>query len=120
MIVPRLVLAPCLAILLLAIVSSPVGALDDPPFIQEVSISEDSPVLLRAKGVEQIAPGSRFTLPMEVEIDRGWHIYGLHLNPEAGTPTSFVPTSLGPFTVAGRATEPPPKEHEVEAVVGSA
>lgn len=82
-----------------------------PAFAQERRAAPDAPVIVRARGAAGIAPGSRFEIVVEAEVDRGWHIYGMKLNEELGIPTKLVASDLGPFRAAGEAIEPAPRSH---------
>lgn len=75
----------------------------------EVTLGEfGAEVSVTARGAEDIDPGEPFELTVIAEIERGWHIYGMKLNPEKGIPTEIKITDSGPFEIRGPVTEPPP------------
>ncbi len=104
--------------LLAGLSPAPADDSSPPPFDQEARAADDAPVLLHAKGIDGVAPGSRFELVVEAVIDRGWHIYGMQLLEDLGTPTAYVATQLGPFRAAGVAIEPKPRSHYDDVMGG--
>ena len=56
--------------------------------------SLDSPVSWRGTGVVGVTAGADFFIEIEAAIERGWHIYGLEMDPGLGPPPTFaVPDS---------------------------
>ena len=51
--------------------------------------ADESPVKWTVPVVEPLKPDSTFQVVVSAEIERGWHIYGVDMNPENGTPTRF-------------------------------
>lgn len=64
---------------------------------------------ITVRGAVDLAPGAQFTLPVEFVIEPGWHIYGMRLSTEVGTPTTIRVLSAGALRAAGAVREPPPK-----------
>lgn len=89
-----------------------------PALVQERR-PDQSPVLVRARGAEGVEPGGTFSIVVEAVIDRGWHIYSLHLPEDLGIPVEMIPTDKGPFTVLGPATEPEPHRREDPTMGGT-
>ncbi len=52
--------------------------------------ADDSPVKWTVPSLGKVIPGETFKVEVGAEIERGWHIYGLEMNPENGTPTRFL------------------------------
>lgn len=76
---------------------------------QTIRFEGTSPVEVTAKVAPEAKPGDTVTVEFHVAIDRGWHIYGLEQDPDAGTPTSIaVRDNAQGFAAAGQPTEPPP------------
>ena len=83
----------------------------DAPKLSQTRGAAMSPVVVTGHGLAGVQPGEKFDLRFEAEIERGWHIYGLKLSGDLGIPTTLTPRKLGPFQVAGSATESEPKTH---------
>ncbi len=101
---------PFRILLILLSISLVGGAFADEPSFDSVKSAADGTVRLTARGVDGVAPGASFKLVVEVELDRGWHIYGSKLNPDLGIPTQFSVTDPAPFQADGELQESKPHE----------
>ncbi|MEC9476651.1 MAG: cytochrome c biogenesis protein CcdA [Planctomycetota bacterium] len=57
----------------------------------------DSPVSWTGTGAVGVAAGADFFIEIEADIERGWHIYGLEMDPELGLPPTFALPEGHPF-----------------------
>lgn len=67
------------------------------------------PVEVWAWGMEGVAAGSTFEIPIEFRIEPPWYIYGQSVLDTQGVPTSVTITDLGGFQAKGGLREPAPK-----------
>ncbi|MGE4614831.1 MAG: cytochrome c biogenesis protein CcdA [Planctomycetota bacterium] len=56
-----------------------------------------SPVSWKGTGVADFEAGSTIEIQIEASIERGWHIYGIDLDPLRGDPTTFEVSDQHPF-----------------------
>ena len=56
-----------------------------------------SPVSWKGTGVADFEAGSTIEIQIEASIERGWHIYGIDLDPLRGDPTTFEVPDEHPF-----------------------
>jgi thiol:disulfide interchange protein DsbD len=56
-----------------------------------------SPVSWKGTGVADFEAGSTIEIQIEASIERGWHIYGIDLDPLRGDPTTFEVPDQHPF-----------------------
>ncbi|OUU24472.1 MAG: hypothetical protein CBC13_03480 [Planctomycetia bacterium TMED53] len=61
--------------------------------------ADESPVKWTVPVLESVTPGTPFKVIVSAEIERGWHIYGVEMEPENGTPTRFLTADSSPLKV---------------------
>ena len=81
---------------------------DDPLPLEVTETPFDSPVTVTARGAERVDSGETFQLTFNLEIERGWHIFGFEISDQVGEPPELIVTDPGPFEVSGEPTEPKP------------
>ena len=70
--------------------------------------ADESPVKWTVPALQKVSPGETFQVEVSAEIERGWHIYGVDMNPENGTPTRFLAPEGSSVRVIGVKELTPP------------
>jgi len=80
--------------------------------------AEGSPVKWTATGVSEIEAGQTVEVEIVAAIERGWHIYGVDLDPQvSGDPTTFSVPQEHPFSI-GKVVEVTPARPRNDPVAG--
>ncbi len=100
-----------------------VGAAPDPADdeIETLTVSataSDSPVSWKGTGVVGVTAGADFFIEIEAAIERGWHIYGLKMDPSLGPPPTFTVPDSFPFEL-GEPIEKTPAHSRHSPMLGA-
>jgi len=88
------------------------GSEEVPASLKVEAALKGSPVSWQAIGVDQLQAGTTVQVELHAIIERGWHIYGIGLDPDLGDPTTFHIAEDSALTIGEPIEVTPPRPRD--------